>query len=39
LEVGDRTPADEVTYPNDDIKGVLNSEGQWVFSKKDGTPY
>lgn len=34
LEVGDRTPGDAVTYPDDDLV-----EGRWVFSHKDGTPY
>ncbi len=39
LEVGDRTPADEVTYPNDDIKGKMDANGQWIFTRKDSTPY
>lgn len=39
LEVGDRSLGDEVTYPNDDIRGVQNDSGQWVFTRKDGTPY
>tara|TARA_B110001454_G_C12723340_1_gene436842 strand:- start:56511 stop:56996 length:486 start_codon:yes stop_codon:yes gene_type:complete len=39
LEVGDRSLGDEVTYPNDDIRGVQNDNGQWVFTRKDGTPY
>lgn len=39
LEVGDRTPADEVTYPNDDLQGKMDANGQWVFTRKDGTPY
>ena len=38
LEVGDRTPGDEASYPDDDLKAVL-VEGQWTFSHKDGTPY
>lgn len=39
LEVGDRSLGDEVTYPNDDIKGTQDANGQWVFTRKDGTPY
>ncbi len=38
LEIGDRTPGDEVTYPDDDLKGAFVS-GQWRFTRKDGTPY
>jgi uncharacterized cupin superfamily protein len=39
LEVGDRTAGDEGSYPNDDIKAELGPDGQWRFSRKDGTPY
>jgi uncharacterized cupin superfamily protein len=38
LEIGDRTPGDSVTYPDDDLVAQLN-EGTWVFSHNDGTPY
>jgi uncharacterized cupin superfamily protein len=38
LEVGDRTPGDEGTYPDDDLMAVL-IEGQRRFGHKDGTPY
>ena len=38
LEVGDRTPGDEGTYPDDDLKALL-VEGKWKFVHKDGTPY
>lgn len=38
LEVGDRSPGDEGTYPDDDLKAVL-VEGKWKFARKDGTPY
>jgi uncharacterized cupin superfamily protein len=38
LEVGDRTPGDEGTYPDDDLKALL-VEGKWKFAHKDGTPY
>jgi len=39
LEIGDRTAGDEVTYPNDDLKAALGPERQWIFTRKDGTPY
>ena len=38
LEIGDRTPDDEGSYPDDDLKAVL-VDGQWSFVHKDGTPY
>jgi uncharacterized cupin superfamily protein len=38
LEVGDRTPGDEGSYPDDDLKAAL-VEGKWKFFHKDGTPY
>jgi uncharacterized cupin superfamily protein len=39
LEVGDRTPGDEGSYPKDDIRAVLGPDGKWIFTHKDGTPY
>ncbi len=38
LEVGDRSPGDEGSYPDDDLKALL-VEGGWKFTRKDGTPY
>jgi uncharacterized cupin superfamily protein len=38
LEIGDRTPGDEGTYPDDDLKAVM-VEGGWKFVHKNGTPY
>ena len=38
LEIGDRSPGDEVSYPDDDIKALL-VDGKWQFVSKDGTPY
>ena len=38
LEVGDRTPGDEGSYPDDDLK-ALWVEGAWKFVHKDGAPY
>jgi uncharacterized cupin superfamily protein len=38
LEVGDRTPGDEGSYPDDDLKALL-FEGTWRFVHKDGSPY
>jgi uncharacterized cupin superfamily protein len=39
LEVGDRTPGDSVSYPDDDLKAVLDGNGKWQFVHKDGAPY
>ena len=39
LEVGDRSPEDSVTYPDDDVIAVYGSDGKWKYSRKDGTPY
>jgi uncharacterized cupin superfamily protein len=38
LEVGDRTPGDEGSYPDDDLQALL-AGGKWKFVHKDGTPY
>jgi uncharacterized cupin superfamily protein len=38
LEVGDRTPGDQGSYPDDDLEARL-VDGRWVFTHKDGTPY
>lgn len=38
LEVGDRSPGDQVSYPADDLVAVLTG-GAWRFARKDGTPY
>ncbi len=39
LEIGDRSPNDEASYPNDDIAAVLGADGKWTFTHKDGSPY
>jgi uncharacterized cupin superfamily protein len=39
LEIGDRTPGDEGSYPEDDLKAALGSDGQWIYTHKDGQPY
>lgn len=38
LEVGDRTPGDEGSYPDDDLRAMM-VEGKWKFVHKDGSPY
>jgi uncharacterized cupin superfamily protein len=38
IEVGDRTPGDSATYPDDDIVASATSSG-WRFRHRDGTPY
>ena len=39
LEIGDCSPGDGGSYPDDDIQAVLGKDGQWQFVHKDGTPY
>jgi len=39
LEVGDRTPGDAVTYPDDDVALTRTTEGRWAVVHKDGSPY
>jgi len=39
LEIGDRSPGDEGSYPQDDLRAVLGPDGRWVFAHKDGRPY
>ena len=38
LEVGDRTPGDEGSYPDDDLQAAL-VEVKWKFVHKNGAPY
>jgi uncharacterized cupin superfamily protein len=38
LEIGDRTPGDQGSYPDDDLEARL-VDGKWQFTHKDGTPY
>jgi len=38
LEVGDRTPDDTGSYPDDDLRAEMTENG-WQFTHKDGTPY
>ena len=38
LEIGDRTPGDEGSYPDDDIEARMH-DGGWRFIHKNGTPY
>lgn len=39
LEIGDRTPGDTASYPDDDLQAVLGPDGAWHFARKDGTPW
>jgi uncharacterized cupin superfamily protein len=39
LEMGDRTAADEVAYPDDDLKATQLTNGEWTFTHKDDRPY
>ena len=38
LEIGDRTPGDAGSYPDDDLRAELVG-GKWRYTHKDGTPY
>jgi uncharacterized cupin superfamily protein len=38
LEIGDRTPGDEASYPDDDLI-ARETAGTWTFLHKDGRPY
>lgn len=38
LEMGDRTPGDEGSYPEDDLMAVMTPDG-WAFTRKDGSNY
>lgn len=38
LEVGDRIPGDEGSYPDDDLVARM-VDGTWRFTHKDGRPY
>jgi uncharacterized cupin superfamily protein len=39
LVVGDRTPEDEISYPDIDMHGRLGPDGRYRFTRKDGTPF
>ena len=39
LEMGDRTPGDEASYPDDDLVAQLGEGGQWRYLHKNGEPY
>jgi uncharacterized cupin superfamily protein len=38
LEVGDRTPGDVASYPDDDLVAAF-VDGEWRYAHKDGSPY
>lgn len=38
LEIGDRSPDDQGSYPADDLKALMTPNG-WSFTHRDGTPY
>jgi uncharacterized cupin superfamily protein len=39
LVAGDRSPNDEVTYPDIDLRAVLGPDGKYRFTRKDGTKF
>ena len=38
LEIGDRTPGDEGSYPDDDLKAAMGPDGRYFYTRKDGSP-
>lgn len=38
LEIGDRTPGDSATWPDDDLQ-IVEVAGKRQFARRDGTPY
>jgi uncharacterized cupin superfamily protein len=39
LEIGDRSPADVVDYPDDDLAFGVDANGATIMTHKDGRPY
>jgi uncharacterized cupin superfamily protein len=39
LVIGDRTPFDEIDYPDIDNHAKAGADGKYVFTKKDGSPH
>ncbi|MBB4198089.1 cupin [Rhodoblastus sphagnicola] len=39
LEIGDRPPGDEASYPVDDLAAEQADDGRWRYRHKDGRPY
>jgi uncharacterized cupin superfamily protein len=39
LEMGDRIASDSGEYPKDDLRASLSTDGTWIFTHKDGSPY
>ncbi|WP_016951892.1 cupin domain-containing protein [Anabaena sp. PCC 7108] len=39
LEVGDRSPGEEVYYPDDDLIAKSSDDGGWIFTHKNGNLY
>jgi uncharacterized cupin superfamily protein len=39
IEIGDRLPGDDGSYPRDDLAFQFRPDGSIVFTHKDGTPY
>lgn len=39
LEIGDRRPGDQGSYPEDDLMASMGPDGKWQFTDKAGKPY
>ena len=38
LEIGDRGGPEEVVAPHDDLRAVMEPDGRWRYTRKDGSP-
>ena len=39
LVIGDRTPFDEIDYPDIDNRATAGADGKYVHTRKDGSPH
>jgi uncharacterized cupin superfamily protein len=39
LVIGDRTPFDEIDYPDIDNHATAGADGRYAFTRKDGSPH
>ena len=39
LVIGDRTPFDEIAYPDIDNRAKAGADGKYVYTRQDGTPH
>jgi len=39
IEIGDRSPGETATYPDDDLAVSQDAQGNWKYTRKDGSPF